>query len=308
MSDTPPVSIIMATRDGVDHLDDQIHSIFDQSRGNWDLHIFDGGSTDGTWELVSRYALEHPDRVHVKQDPRVSGSAMAMCLAALGTMEPAEYFMFCLQGDVWTPDKLSKYQVRMRGLETARGGDEPLAIHSDVALLDTDLGVLDESYLESLGIDGTENGIGTLLVQNPVVSRTLMGNRTLWRMLVEHPMADGDVPLLDLWVGQIAASCGMLSFISDPTASMRTDNQAESAYLPRWEDEAGVGLGLEEYIGQAALLLELYGNRMDEQARRVVSTFAGIRELGKFKRVSACLKNHILRTGRGRQIKQLLSI
>ena len=70
-ADAPPLSVVMAVRDGVPHLAQAIESILAQSHGDFEFLIFDDGSRDGSQEIALGYA---------KQDRRITlyrGSAVS---------------------------------------------------------------------------------------------------------------------------------------------------------------------------------------------------------------------------------------
>jgi len=52
---TPRVSVVLATYNAAEALEECIHSVVQQSHSNWELLIADGGSTDGTVDLIKRY-------------------------------------------------------------------------------------------------------------------------------------------------------------------------------------------------------------------------------------------------------------
>ena len=55
MSQTPKVSIITVVYNGIAHLEQTISSVLGQSYDNIEYIIIDGGSTDGTVELIKQY-------------------------------------------------------------------------------------------------------------------------------------------------------------------------------------------------------------------------------------------------------------
>ena len=70
MSDSQLVSIVTPILNGAQYLDGCIESVLGQDHARIE-HIFvDGGSTDGTLPMLSRYQQTHPDKVRVLSEPR----------------------------------------------------------------------------------------------------------------------------------------------------------------------------------------------------------------------------------------------
>ena len=69
MSRHPRFSVITIVRDGEEHLAEAIASVQDQSVEDWELHIVDDGSSDGTLELATRLAADDPARIHLHRHP-----------------------------------------------------------------------------------------------------------------------------------------------------------------------------------------------------------------------------------------------
>lgn len=53
---TPKITVYISSRNYGEFLIDAIESVFRQSRGDWELLLFDDGSTDRTAEIIQRYA------------------------------------------------------------------------------------------------------------------------------------------------------------------------------------------------------------------------------------------------------------
>mgnify|MGYP001404488588 CR=1 FL=1 len=57
----PPLTILMCTYQGADHLPAQLRSFLDQSHRNWRLFVSDDGSSDGTREMLATWGARNPD-------------------------------------------------------------------------------------------------------------------------------------------------------------------------------------------------------------------------------------------------------
>ena len=66
---TPSISIAMATYDGARFVAEQLASFAAQTRLPDELVVTDDGSTDGTLEIVERFAATAPFAVHIHRNP-----------------------------------------------------------------------------------------------------------------------------------------------------------------------------------------------------------------------------------------------
>jgi teichuronic acid biosynthesis glycosyltransferase TuaG len=104
MSQLPIVSVVMPAFNSARFIEASINSVIDQMFQDWELLVVDGGSLDGTCEIVSRYAATDP-RVRLIPNPDDQGPAHARSLGvrlALG-----EYVAFLDGDDLWSRKKLS---------------------------------------------------------------------------------------------------------------------------------------------------------------------------------------------------------
>ncbi|TGN54321.1 glycosyltransferase [Paracoccus liaowanqingii] len=103
----PHVVILLASYQGAPHLQVQLDSIAAQSHEAWSLVVSDDGSTDGTLEIVQRFAAGvAAGRVTLVEGPR--RGATQNFLSLLSHVPPESLAAFCDQDDRWHPDKLSR--------------------------------------------------------------------------------------------------------------------------------------------------------------------------------------------------------
>lgn len=65
----PRFSVITIVRDGEEHLAEAVESLKEQSVEDWELHIVDDGSSDGTPALATRLAEGDPGRIRLHRHP-----------------------------------------------------------------------------------------------------------------------------------------------------------------------------------------------------------------------------------------------
>jgi len=102
----PKVAILLATYNGASYLDAQLHSIANQIGVGIDLFVSDDGSTDGTQELLARWARSWHGRFEIFDGP-CRGFSENFRSLALRAAHDSDFVAFGDQDDIWEPDKLS---------------------------------------------------------------------------------------------------------------------------------------------------------------------------------------------------------
>ena len=64
----PRISVIMGIHNCEKTLREAVDSICRQTYTNWELILWDDGSTDGTYKIAQEYAAEYPDRIRAFHD------------------------------------------------------------------------------------------------------------------------------------------------------------------------------------------------------------------------------------------------
>lgn len=125
--------------------------------------------------------------------------------------------MFCDQDDVWLPEKLQLFAHRMQALESQLGARTPIAVYSDVSIVDQDLAPMREVTELSL-IDRTACDVASLMFGNVLTGCASMGNAALLELARPIPP---DARVHDLWIAVLAAAAGRLDYINTPTILYR---------------------------------------------------------------------------------------
>lgn len=69
MADNPLVSIVTPVLDGVKYLEECVRSVLNQTYPNIEHVFIDGGSSDGTLEMLTSYRSKYPDRIKFISEP-----------------------------------------------------------------------------------------------------------------------------------------------------------------------------------------------------------------------------------------------
>jgi glycosyltransferase involved in cell wall biosynthesis len=97
------VSIITPVLNGVKYLEECIHSVLNQSYPYIEHVFVDGGSTDGTVEILASYQAKYPERIRFISEPdRSAGEAWNKGLR----MAKGEIFGWLGSDDVYEPDAI----------------------------------------------------------------------------------------------------------------------------------------------------------------------------------------------------------
>lgn len=103
---SPLVSIAMCTYNGEKFLRAQLDSLIAQDYRPLEIHVVDDRSSDGTWDILTEYAVRH-DFMHIHRNEINQGvvknfeKALSLCQGA--------YIGFCDQDDIWLPNKISTH-------------------------------------------------------------------------------------------------------------------------------------------------------------------------------------------------------
>lgn len=101
------ISVAMATYNGARYLEEQLESIFAQTRRPQEIIIYDDASKDNTLSLLADIQVRAPFSVKVipgKVNRGVNaafGSALMQC--------SGEFVFFCDQDDIWEPEKIARF-------------------------------------------------------------------------------------------------------------------------------------------------------------------------------------------------------
>ena len=104
MNYSPKVSVVMPVYNGEKFLQEAIESILNQTFRDFEFLIVDDGSTDGSEEIISRYA-DTDERIHLISNPKNLGIAEATNVGVAHAR--GEYIALMDQDDISHPDRLS---------------------------------------------------------------------------------------------------------------------------------------------------------------------------------------------------------
>lgn len=306
------VTILLATYNGEKHINEMVESILAQDFEDWKLILSDDGSTDGTADILESFAEKFPEKiVHYRSGKRF-GNAQGHFLHLLETFGDAPYVMFCDQDDVWHKDKISKTLKKMK--ETEKDG-VPTMVHTDLAVVDKNLSVLDSSFMRFSKLDGNRVAFNQLLVQNMVTGCTVMLNGALAKFAAKKCPAE-KVLMHDWWLALIASAFGKIAFLDEPTIDYRQhgDNsvgaknvRSASFLLERLKNHQSKK-SVQNSILQAKAFLECFEDSLSDELLQVLKDFASLENKNFLARDAVYLKHKINKFGFTRIVAQYLGL
>lgn len=137
------IAILLATYNGAKYIAELLDSLVCQSIKGWQLYIQDDGSTDGTVEIIERYAATDP-RITICDDGLRHRGALQNFMSLLYQCQ-ADYYFFCDQDDVWLKKKIEVTLQRMTE-EEQQYPQLPIIIHTDLTVTDANLHPIQPSF------------------------------------------------------------------------------------------------------------------------------------------------------------------
>jgi len=220
--------------------------------------VRDDGSTDGTLEILRSRGLDAEPGEHV---------GFVRSFAALLARSDADYVAFCDQDDVWLPDKVSRAVARLEGV-------------SGPALYCGRLAVVDER-LEPRGLSPLPRrglSFANALVESQAAGCTVVLNRAGRALLREFP---AEVVSHDWWAYLVVSAFGETLYDERPSILFR--KHSGQAF--------GIGVGpagtwraklaqarRPGALEQVRAFAGEYGDRLDEEERRVLERFLGAQD------------------------------
>lgn len=271
----PLIDILMATYNGERFVGEQIESIQRQTYRNWRLLVSDDCSSDGTLDIVRRYAAED-GRIRIVSDGVKHGGAKENFFALMSRSD-APYCMFCDQDDVWLPEKAEKCLVETRRLEAEVSADIPLLVFCDMKVVDESLSVIHESFEGSSHFDPSRLAFRHLLAHNVAAGCCMLFNRPLLEICRR---SDGEgAEMHDWWAMLAAAAFGHIRFIDESLSLYRQhgDNEVGANEYSPVERAKDMEFMVQQFIlstEQASAFGALYGGGLRPRDRRSLQEFA----------------------------------
>lgn len=137
------VAILLAVYNGEKYIREQLDSLYSQTYKDWSLYIHDDGSIDATMSIIREY-IDRYDNIEIL--PFSGGCGAKDSFLKMLQEIDADYYFFCDQDDVWTPQKVEISLSEIKKIELEFGADKPIIIHSDLEVVDKELRTISKSF------------------------------------------------------------------------------------------------------------------------------------------------------------------
>ena len=234
------ISVAMCTYNGARFLDQQLESIAAQTLAPAELVVSDDASTDGTPELLRRFADRAPFPVRLLRNEQRIGStknfekAIAHCTGTVIALAD--------QDDVWRPEKLARIDATF----AERPGCGLL--FTDARLIDEGGNVAERTLWQHIGFSrarkeafADDGAFESLAVRNVVTGATMAFRSALREAILPIPHEAEMVH--DRWIALIAAAIGELGPLDETLIDYRQHGSQQ------------IGAGVE--VGGVAQWLEM---------------------------------------------------
>lgn len=263
------VNILLSAYNGMEYIEEQMESLLAQTYENIHIYVRDDGSTDSTWDVLSKW--ENNEKVTL-----ISGENKGFCpsfFALLQQAEHGDYWAFCDQDDIWLPNKI---KTAVEWLDQNDSTKIPILFHSSFEFIN--------DKKESMGyyrLPDMEYTFARSLSSNVFFGFSMVINRKLREMLLKGSYQG--IKLHDWYAAMIVAAFGKYYHDNEICAQHRIhqNNSTPTSILKK------IPLGLEllkgdNYYRQNAKRFDRdFGENLDADNKKVLDLFIGKNQFSK---------------------------
>ncbi|MGM9694426.1 MAG: glycosyltransferase family 2 protein [Alloprevotella sp.] len=200
------ISVCIATYNGEAYIAAQLQSIATQLSPDDEIIISDDGSTDSTLRIIDSLDIPNIKVFHHKS----TGHSAANFEHALKQSQ-GEFIFLSDQDDCWCSNKV---KVMMCALK------DHACVVSDCYITDQNLNIIHDSFYSTSGTHFTK--WKNLLLRNGYLGCCMAFRRDVLRKALPFPK---NVPMHDIWIGNIAAMSFDVTFLPDRLIYYRRHGQ-----------------------------------------------------------------------------------
>jgi len=199
------VSIALCSYNGEKYIGQQLDSILNQTYKNIEIVIVDDHSTDGTFDILRRYAVEHPQIKLFRNEANLGFNKNFEKAISLAS---GDYIAISDQDDIWLPEKI---ETLLNSI-----GDNWL-IFSNSSYIGGKPG---NNLLHKAGL--SFSNYKSILLANFVTGHTTLFKKEFVEHLLPFPLKG----FYDWWMGFVALYHGKIIFLDMPLTQHRLHEES----------------------------------------------------------------------------------
>lgn len=294
------IIICLSTYNGIQFLQEQLSSLEDQDYNHSDFLLLcrDDGSDDESYEFLRQFTLNSSLQVKLLTDCNNMGVKKSFELLMNTALDMGgEYILFCDQDDIWKKDKIEKTILKMKEMEN-QYPNLPILVHSDLAVVDEDMNLLNNSFWKYQNIDPQKSSLHNFIVDNNITGCTAMLNSHLARLIQNIPK---EAIMHDWWIAMVASTFGQIGYINEPLILYRQHARNDTgAKKYGWRYGYNQFLkkpSLMKYITQAKVFLEQYRSHLTSDHIEILDAISRLDQMNWFEKRKVLIKYKIFKNG-----------
>jgi len=309
------VAILMATYNGEKYLKEQIESILNQTYKDIVIYIRDDNSKDNTNKIIDEYIEKYPEKiVRVEDEKKAKGACKNFMYLLEYVYNLNEYYMFMFadQDDFWLNNKVEIVVSEYNKLQNKE--QEPVLIHTDLYVVDSELNILDESFIKYSNLKENYNKFNNYLIQNNVTGCTTFINKNLVD-LIKFDIKD--ICMHDWYFALIASAFGKVIFINKPTIKYRQHGnnvlgakkvKGIKGIFNKLIKNNTIKNDLNKMFLQAECFRKNHYELLDNTKKKIIDDFCILNKVSKVKKIGMIIKNKFYKQGIVRIIGEFIFI
>jgi len=211
MHDKLKISVAMCTYNGACFITEQLISIAAQTQLPDEVIICDDDSSDGTLDIIARFASNAPFSINYYKNPTQLGVAKNFEFAI--SLCTGDIIFLCDQDDVWLPQKIEKI------ISVFLANEHIGLVFSNGFVTDSRLSRLGYTVWETYGLDEKsqrtltgEDPLSFLIRRYAITGATMAFRSNLKKIILPIP----EYWIHDAWISCLAASQGSIATVIEP--------------------------------------------------------------------------------------------
>jgi glycosyltransferase involved in cell wall biosynthesis len=298
--------IAMPCYNAVLWLDSFIESLLSLKDYSWRLVARDDGSTDGTLDLLRRWAIDLGPKMLLIDEAAPHNLGLISNYNKVLAATTAPYILTADPDDVWLSDHVRAVIDALIDAEARYGVDKPIAVGTDAVVVNENLEHCAPSYWAWSRMVSRENpSLASIAMESAALGSTMAINRSLLNKA--QPIPDG-AAFQDWWLAMVAVGFGRLVLLPKATILYRrhgTNSTKEpfvvsfaEAIIRLAKEPASARKRLIFLIGQASRQAEAFLVRYREEISSsdadALCALASLTQISPFARRVAILRHRLL--------------